>query len=59
MSGSEKIREEVPGLYRILPLKLLRRTPGATFDIVPRDLYPGSMRSIVSSIAAAQFPRTP
>ena len=30
-----KIFEEVPGLYRIIPLNLFRKTPGVVFDNVP------------------------
>jgi hypothetical protein len=32
--------EEVPGLYRILPLHPLRRTPGVSFDVMFDDLLP-------------------
>jgi hypothetical protein len=31
---------EIPGVYRIVALKLFRRTAGVTFDIVPLDLFP-------------------
>jgi hypothetical protein len=32
--------EEVAGLYRIIPLRVLRKTPGVSFDIVPREALP-------------------
>jgi hypothetical protein len=32
--------EEVPGLYRIIPLQQFRRTPGVAFDILPGRLVP-------------------
>jgi hypothetical protein len=34
------IFKEVEGLYRIIPLKILRRTPSVFFDKVPLDLFP-------------------
>lgn len=40
MTG-ERIIAEVPGLYRILPLKVFRKTRKVTFDFVPIDLLPG------------------
>lgn len=39
MTG-ERIIEEIPGLYRILPLKVFRKTQKVTFDFVPIDLLP-------------------
>ncbi|MGV1099678.1 hypothetical protein ACUUL3_09770 [Thiovibrio sp. JS02] len=32
--------KEVPGFYRIIPLKPLRRTPGVFFDNVPMEALP-------------------
>ncbi len=32
--------QEVPGLYKILPLKVFRKTQNVTFDFVPLDLLP-------------------
>jgi hypothetical protein len=32
--------EEVASLYRIIPLRVLRKTPGVSFDIVPREALP-------------------
>jgi hypothetical protein len=37
---SDHVFQEVPGLYRIIPLRVLRRTPGVAFDLVPRDVLP-------------------
>jgi len=31
---------EVPGLYKIIPLKLFRKTPGVSFDILPKKIVP-------------------
>ncbi len=31
---------EVPGLYRIVPLRVLRRTPGVCFDVAPMEAFP-------------------
>lgn len=36
----ESIIEEIPGLYRITPLKIFRKTQNVTFDFVPIDLLP-------------------
>lgn len=36
----ERIIEEIPGLYKILPLKVFRKTRKVTFDFVPIDLFP-------------------
>ncbi len=35
----DTVFEEVPGLYRIIPLKMLRRTPGVSFDVVPGKVF--------------------
>lgn len=35
MRGRYEVVEEVEGLYRVVPLKVLRRTPGVFFDLVP------------------------
>ena len=39
MENSEFVYEEVAGLYRIVPLKVLRRTPGVSFDLVPLGAF--------------------
>ena len=31
---------EIPGLYKIIPLKQFRRTPGVAFDILPMEFLP-------------------
>lgn len=36
----ETIIDETPGLYRIIALQLLRKTPKVTFDCLPQDLLP-------------------
>ena len=36
----ERIIEEIPGLYKIIPLKVFRKTQKVTFDFVPIDLLP-------------------
>jgi hypothetical protein len=33
-----RIIKEIPGLYRIMAMNVLRRTPGVFFDTVPLDL---------------------
>lgn len=35
MRDRYEVVEEVEGLYRVVPLKVLRRTPGVFFDLVP------------------------
>jgi hypothetical protein len=35
-----EVLDEVPGLYRIVSLKVLRRTPGVLFDLVPIAAIP-------------------
>jgi len=40
MSEPDVVIEEVPGLYRVVRLKALRRTPGVAFDVVPGSLLP-------------------
>ncbi|MEW6116471.1 MAG: hypothetical protein AB1553_06175 [Nitrospirota bacterium] len=42
MLNKARIFEEVPGLYKIVPLNVFRRTPGVFFDNVPT----GAFRSI-------------
>jgi hypothetical protein len=37
---SGDIFKEIKGLYKIIPLKLFRRTPGVSFDILPREIVP-------------------
>lgn len=39
-SNTAEIAAEIPGLYRIIPLKVLRRTRGVTFDNIPLDALP-------------------
>ncbi|RJR17606.1 MAG: hypothetical protein C4581_07730 [Nitrospiraceae bacterium] len=34
------IAEEVPGLYKVVPLNIFRRTPGVYFDNVPLKAFP-------------------
>jgi hypothetical protein len=34
------IFKQVAGLYKIIPLKLFRKTPGVSFDILPREIVP-------------------
>jgi hypothetical protein len=38
--AEENIIEEVPGLYKIMPLKVFRKTQKVTFVFVPIDLFP-------------------
>jgi hypothetical protein len=40
MSGQNLVFQQVPGLYRIIPLRVLRKTPGVSFDLVPTDVLP-------------------
>ena len=40
MQSDKNIYEEVPGLYRIIPLKVFRRTEGVSFDNVPVESIP-------------------
>lgn len=40
MRQDDLVFAEVPGLYRIIPLKALRRTPGVSFDVVPLKAFP-------------------
>ncbi|HMK43539.1 MAG TPA: hypothetical protein VK445_05325 [Dissulfurispiraceae bacterium] len=35
-----EVIREIPGFYRIVALKLFRKTAGVTFDIVPIDIFP-------------------
>lgn len=32
--------QHVAGLYRIIPLRVLRKTPGVSFDLVPTEVLP-------------------
>jgi hypothetical protein len=32
MNSAPQVFQEIPGLYRILPLRVLRKTPGVSFD---------------------------
>ena len=38
MNEEPLVAEEVPGLYRIIPLRVLRQTPGVAFHSVPTSL---------------------
>jgi hypothetical protein len=38
MNTKRVVAEEVPGLYRIVPLQVLRRTPHVSFDAVPASV---------------------
>lgn len=40
------ILDEVPGLYRIYKLDLLRKTPGVVFDLFPLDIIESKIGSI-------------
>lgn len=40
METHDLVFAEVSGLYRIIPLKVLRRTPGVSFDVVPCEAFP-------------------
>ena len=40
MAEKYKVLEEVDGLYRVIALDVLRRTPGVFFDNVPLDALP-------------------
>ena len=40
MAKKGVVFEEVPGLYKIVPLVALRRTPGVAFDTVPEEFLP-------------------
>ncbi|MEW5746480.1 MAG: hypothetical protein AB1805_13700 [Nitrospirota bacterium] len=39
MLNDARIIEEVPGLYKIIPLNVFRRTPGVFFDNVPTRAF--------------------
>ena len=40
MSRDKNIFQEVPGFYRIIKLKLFRKTPGVSFDILAKGQVP-------------------
>ena len=40
MNEDELALQEVKGLYCVIPLRVLRRTPGVAFDLVPTDAFP-------------------
>ena len=40
MVDNDLVFQEVPGLYPIIPLCVLRRTPGVCFDAVPTRAFP-------------------
>ena len=35
-----EIFKEIKGLYKIIPLKLFRKTQGVSFDVLPKDIVP-------------------
>ncbi len=35
-----EVPQEITGLYKIIPLKILRRTPGVNFDCLEKDVLP-------------------
>jgi len=37
---SDGIFQEVERLYKIIPLKLFRKTPGVSFNVLPREIVP-------------------
>ena len=39
-SDKNFIYEEVEGLYRIIPLEQLRKTPNVSFDFIPKEVFP-------------------
>jgi hypothetical protein len=40
MNHEELVFQQVAGLYRIVPLRVLRKTPGVSFDLVPTEALP-------------------
>ena len=40
MNYEELVFQQVEGLYRIVPLRVLRKTPGVSFDLVPTEALP-------------------
>jgi hypothetical protein len=38
--NSNDVFKEIAGLYKIIPLKLFRKTPGVSFDILPKEIVP-------------------
>lgn len=38
--GATDVLQQVDGLYRIIPLKVLRRTPGVNFDCLEKNVMP-------------------
>jgi hypothetical protein len=40
MTQQTLVFQQVPDLYRIIPLQVLRRTPGVSFDLVPTEVLP-------------------
>jgi len=40
MFNDARIADEVPGLYKVIPLNIFRRTPGVYFDNVPAKAFP-------------------
>ena len=40
MTQPTHVIQQVPNLYRIIPLEVLRKTPGVSFDLVPTEALP-------------------
>ncbi len=40
MNSENAVFQQVAGLYRIIPLRVLRKTPGVSFDMVPTEVLP-------------------
>ncbi|MCJ7683554.1 MAG: hypothetical protein MUO68_04595 [Desulfobacteraceae bacterium] len=40
MINEMNVFKEIPGFYKIIPLNVLRNTPGVTFDNVPTQALP-------------------
>jgi hypothetical protein len=40
MNSEDVVFQQVAGLYRIIPLRVLRKTPGVSFDLVPTAVLP-------------------
>ena len=55
MTRQTLVFHEVPNLYRIIPLHVLRKTPGVSFDLVPTDVLPRMTASTASCMTATPF----
>jgi hypothetical protein len=40
MNYEDLVFQQVAGLYSIIPLRVLRKTPGVSFDLVPTEMVP-------------------